>query len=93
MLQYEIQYHEDVLHKDISKLSKSALVQIRKAVVSKLQTKPNVFGKPLRNSLRRYFKLRVANYRIVFKIKKKNVFVLAVRHRKDIYQIANNRLR
>ena len=49
---------------------------------------PIGFGKPLRYSLKGHRRLRVGDYRIVYRIAadKKIVVIIAIKHRKDIYE-------
>jgi mRNA interferase RelE/StbE len=46
---------------------------------------PVGFGKPLRYSLKGHRRLRVGDYRIVYRIENNNVLIVAIKHRKDIY--------
>jgi len=62
------------------------------AIEQRLSTQPEKYGKPLRKSLKGYWKLRVGDIRIVFKIKSKEVLVLAILNRKDIYEQINKRI-
>jgi len=50
-------------------------------------THPEVYGRPLRHTLRGYWKLRVGDYRVVFKIKGAEVHILAIVHRKETYRV------
>ena len=61
---------------------------IKRAIEEKLMVEPLKFGLPLRRSLLGFFKLRVGNYRIIYKIEKKEVIVLviSVGHRKEVYK-------
>lgn len=51
---------------------------------------PIGFGKPLRYSLKGHRRLRVSDYRIVYRIEPeiKTVIIVAIKHRKDIYEDA-----
>ena len=42
--------------------------RIRNAIEHRLATEPHQYGEPLRKTLRGYWKLRIGDYRIVFKI-------------------------
>ena len=55
-------------------------------------TEPDVFGIPLRRSLKGHRKLRVGDYRIVFRIEKKTVLILAILHRSVVYQRTSRRV-
>tara|TARA_B100001971_G_C18083386_1_gene479530 strand:- start:15 stop:290 length:276 start_codon:yes stop_codon:yes gene_type:complete len=84
-MSYAIEYHKDVVHDDILKLSKEWRNAIKKSVEEKLTTRPEVFGKPLRYSLKGYRKLRIGDYRVIFRIKKNTVKILAIKHRSVAY--------
>jgi mRNA interferase RelE/StbE len=43
----------------------------------------------LRKTLKGYWKLRVGDYRVVFKIKGNEIVVLAILHRKDVYNVVS----
>ena len=60
---------------------------IKKAIENRLTTDPIGFGKPLRYSLKGYRRLRVSDYRIVYRIEQEAhmVVIVAIKHRKDIY--------
>ena len=88
---YKIIYHH-LSVKDIQNLGTSDKEIIKKFIENKLTTNPLVFGKPLRKSLKGYRKLRVKNFRIVFKIEKQTVKILAIKHRRDIYSEIIKRL-
>lgn len=88
----EIRYHEDVLREDIPKLSKEWQRNIKRAIEEKLMTRPEVFGKPLRHSLKGYRKLRVGDYRIIFRIEGTIVKVFAIQHRSVVYEKALKRI-
>ena len=84
-INYGILYHEDVLREDIPQLSKKNKVRIKKAIEEKLGKAPETFGKPLRRSLKGYRKLRVGDFRIIFRIEKRNVKIFAIQHRSVVY--------
>ena len=85
-MNFKILYHKDVKHIDLPKVSKEAKIRIRKAIEERLLTKPERYGVPLRGTLKGYWKLRVGDYRIVYKIEKSTIIILGIRHRKDIYK-------
>lgn len=71
--------------KDILQLSKTTKQRIQKAIENKLQTSPEIFGKPLRHSLRGFCSLRVGEYRVVFLLNNNEILILLIAHRKDVY--------
>lgn len=82
---FTLLYHPEVKN-DIQKLGTSEKLQIQKAIEQKLVTSPEVFGKPLRKSLKGYRKLRVGDYRIVFRIEELCVKIFAIQHRSVVYE-------
>ena len=86
-VEYTLTYHPTVREKDIRRLDKSVALRIRKAIETKLLVAPEKHGDPLRRTLKGYWKLRVGDYRIVFRIKGKEIFILGILHRREIYGI------
>lgn len=84
---YQIEYLETVQTDDIPKLPSSAKTMIKRAIEERLMVDPIGFGKPLRYSLKGHRRLRVANYRVVYRIDplRHTVIIIAIKHRKDIY--------
>ena len=90
---FTILYHPQVVENDIPALSTTWKERIKSAVEEKLTVAPESFGKPLRQSLRGYRKLRVGDYRVVFRIEHDTVYTLAILHRSVVYKKAQERLR
>jgi mRNA interferase RelE/StbE len=88
---YEVVYVDQVVRTDIPKLSSSVNERIKRAIEAKLTTHPETYGKPLRRSLKGYRKLRVGEYRVVFRIDKGVVKVFTIGHRRDVYTTATKR--
>lgn len=86
-IKYIIEYDVDIVEK-LQVLPKSIKEMIRKAIEKKLTVDPIAFGKPLRYSLKGYRRLRVGDYRVLYKIIEDKVLVIIVDldHRKDIYE-------
>lgn len=84
---YHIDYLESVIKNDIPDLSASAKKLIKRAIEERLMIDPIGFGKPLRYSLKGHRRLRVSDYRIVYRIEAEAsaVVIIAIKHRKDIY--------
>lgn len=82
---WQIKYHRLVLQEDFKKLSKSDHERIFKTIHKKLGLDPMAFGKPLVNTLKGYYRLRLDPYRVVYKIDKNMiiVFVIKIGLRKD----------
>lgn len=85
---YTILYDLGVKEKDIQKIPLATREVIRKAIEKKLTVDPIGFGKPLRYSLKGHRRLRVGDYRVIYRVEEKKVIVIAVDidHRKDVYE-------
>ncbi len=78
---------EDALEQ-FKALPKAVKQTLGKAMREKLEVDPVSFGKPLRYSLKGHRRLRVGDYRIVYRINedKRMVIIVPIDHRKDIYE-------
>lgn len=85
---YEIEYLKIIVENDIPALPKAIKLSIKKAIEERLMLDPIGFGKPLRYSLKGHRRLRVGDYRIVYRIEanKRIVVIIAIKHRKDVYE-------
>ena len=91
-MKFNIEYHELVVKEDIAKLPNKDKKQIKKAIQEKLKTQPEVFGKPLRKSLKNYRSLRVSDYRVIFRIENYLVKIFIIQHRSVVYNKAIKRI-
>ena len=84
---YQIHYLESVVKEDLPELSTTAKKLIKKAIEERLMVDPIGFGKPLRYSLKGHRRLRVSDYRVVYRIEpdEHSVIIIAIKHRKDVY--------
>jgi mRNA interferase RelE/StbE len=86
-VEYTLRYHPSVKDEDIPRLDKAVAARIRKVIETKLLIAPEKYGLPLRRTLKGYWKLRVGDYRIVFRIRSKEILILGILHRKEVYRI------
>lgn len=89
---FNIEYHQAVVREDIPKLSSSMRERAKQAIEEKLMTHPELFGKPLRRSIKGYRKLRVGDYRVIFKIAGSVVRILIIQHRSVVYTMVHKRI-
>ena len=82
---YVVQYSDKVVNEHIPALPKSACGQIRHAIETRLTEDPVGVGKPLRYSLKGHRRLRVGDWRVIYKIQGNTVFIFTIGHRKDVY--------
>ena len=92
-MNYSIIYHPDVKKIDLPKIDARNKSMLKRAIEERLTTSPEVFGKPLRRSLKCYWKLRVGDYRVVFKISGDDIRILAIIDRKTVYQRSEKRIK
>ena len=83
-MNYTITYHPEI-ERDISEFPKNIKTRIKKAIENRLLTDPIKYGEPLRRSLQGYRKLRVGNYRVIYKTKDNAIIILKIGHRKGVY--------
>ena len=89
---YTFVYHADVKKRDLKEIDERNKAIIRKAIEERLAIQPEKFAKPLQRTLKGYWRLRVGEYRIVFKIKGDTVLILGIIHLKKIYQQIQKRV-
>jgi len=88
---YTLTYHPDVKRSDLPKLDNKNRHMIKRAIEKRLTTKPEAYGKPLRRSLKGYWKLRVGDYRVVFKPSEGTIQIFGILHRKEVYSLIQKR--
>jgi len=66
--------------------------RISRAIETRLTTEPQRYGEPLRRTLKGYWKLRVGDYRVVFKVVKDEVWIFGIAHRREVYERVVRRL-
>lgn len=84
---YSIEYLDNVIHDDIPALPTTMKKLIKKAIEERLTLDPIGLGKPLRYALRGHRRLRVGDYRVIYRIEQEQriVLIVAIKHRKDVY--------
>jgi mRNA interferase RelE/StbE len=91
-LPFEFRYHPDVRDFDMPQLNETLKKRIKKAIEERLSISPHQYGEPLRKTLKGYWKLRVGDYRAVYKVKGKHVCIFAIINRRDVYRKISNRI-
>ncbi len=82
---YSLVYHPDVQSEDVPAINQNLRDRISRAIETRLTTEPQRYGEPLRRTLKGYWKLRVGDYRVVFKVVENEVWIYGVIHRRDVY--------
>ncbi|PCI31394.1 MAG: addiction module antitoxin RelB [Elusimicrobia bacterium] len=85
-------YHPSVVSDDIPRIDKNLRKRLANAIELRLSAQPESYGKPLRGTLAGFWRLRVGDYRIIFRIVKREVWILGIINRKDVYDDIVKRL-
>lgn len=88
MSAFRIKYIDTVVEEDIPNLPKTMKVRIKRAIETRLIMDPVGLGKPLRYSFVGHRRIRVGDYRILYRVdpKKNPVIVVIIKHRKEVYE-------
>ncbi|MEK7171779.1 MAG: type II toxin-antitoxin system RelE/ParE family toxin [Patescibacteria group bacterium] len=73
---YQIVYHKLVLKEDFKRIPKGDQKRIFRDIYKKLISGPSIFGKPLTDNLKGYFRLRIGQYRVIYRIEKQKIVVV-----------------
>jgi mRNA interferase RelE/StbE len=94
---YTVVIDELVLKKDFKKIDSSDQRRLIRAIRKKLATKPRKYGEPLSGDFAGLWKLRVGQYRIIYKVEQNRiqVYVIIVGFRRDdeVYKKLLSRLK
>jgi len=85
---FQLQYLESVVTEDIPSLPKTMRNRIKVAIETRLTADPVGLGKPLRYSFVGHRRIRVGDYRIVYRIdiNTHTITIVLIKHRKDVYE-------
>jgi len=89
---YTLFYHPDISKNDLPKIPRNIREIIRRAIEERLAKGPFSYGEPLRQSLKGHRKLRVGDYRIIYRVEKSEIIILKIGHRKEVYLKVFSRL-
>jgi mRNA interferase RelE/StbE len=85
---FVVSYLDTVVQKDIPALPKAMRIRIKNAIQTRLAMDPIGLGKPLRYSFIGHRRIRVGDYRIVYRVDMNihEVIIVLIKHRKDVYE-------
>lgn len=89
---YRLVYHPDVLAKDLPRINANLAHRIVQASAKRLTTEPTYYGEALRHEYKGFWKIRVGDYRVIFKVATEEVWIYRIGHRRDVYTISLSRL-
>lgn len=86
-IRYRIVYDTDIYEKLLT-FPKTVVSVILKNIDKKLAVDPYAFGKPLVKQWKNHHRLRVGDYRVIYRIQEEivTVLVIEVDHRKEVYK-------
>ncbi len=82
---YRLIYHPEV-RDDLRHIPRNIKESLRKAIENRLAFDPLLYGRPLRQSLKGHRKLRVGEYRIIYRVSGDDVIILKIGHRREVYE-------
>ena len=85
-MKYKIEFEDRVIKEDIPTIPMPYKEQIKKAIRERLSVEPVKLGKPLKYSLFGYRRLRIGDWRVIYKIHDDIVMIIKIGNRKDIYE-------
>ena len=89
-MMWQIKIHRLVIEEDFKRIDEHNRYKVLKAIYKKLSIGPDKYGEPLRGGLKGFWKLRVSEYRVIYRIEKKTVEVLVLkvgmRRDKEVYK-------
>lgn len=83
---FALLYHPEVARADLLPIPANVRQRIADALARRLHEAPERFGHPLRGTLKGYWKLRIEDYRVVYKIVGAEAWTLAILHRRQVYE-------
>ncbi len=81
---YKVHYKKSV-HRDLKKLGKKEAMRVMNYLEKDLSGKPDSYP-VLKGKFSRLRKYRIGNHRVIYVILEKDVVILRIGHRKDIYK-------
>jgi len=89
-----LSYHPKIHSEDLPEINPRTQQVILTAIETRLVKGDPLHGKPLRHSYFGLRRLRVGDYRIVYKIsEKESIYVLMIKHRGSVYEALAKRIR
>jgi len=76
---WTIKIHRLVIDEDLRKLDEPVRRKIIRTIRKKLSAAPAQYGEPLRGEFKNYWKLRIEDYRVIYRIIEKEILVLVVK--------------
>lgn len=81
---YEIKWDKRA-YKELKQIDRKTAIRILKKI-SSLSKNPQKYGIPLRGKFKNKYRIRIGDYRVIYWIEKDILWIIAVGHRKGIYE-------
>ena len=85
-MRFRINHDLRALRKDIEKIPPANRVQIQRAINERLMVDPVGLGKPLTGEFKGLYRLRVGDWRVIYKIEGYDVIIRSIKNRRDAYK-------
>ena len=82
---YKIIFPDAVTRKAMPAIPKANREQLIRAIHERLAVDPIGLGKPLQYNLKGYRRLRVGDWRVIYRIDGGNVIICDIANRRDVY--------
>jgi mRNA interferase RelE/StbE len=79
-----IKFKESV-YKDLKKIEKKDRLKILRKIDKELKENPGM-DKKMKGEFQDLYSYRVGNYRVIYTIVKKDIIILRIEHRKEVYE-------
>jgi mRNA interferase RelE/StbE len=94
---WTVVFHREVLSRDLPAIPSGPRERILVAIARRLAAAPESYGKPLRAPLSGFRRLRVGEYRVVYRVEKTRIVVevvsIGIRRDEEVYAEVARRLR
>jgi len=85
-MDYDIRFEPNVVRRDIPSIPPAFVDPIMRAIHERLTVLPEGAGKPLRHNLKGCWRLRVGEWRVLYRIDGRSVSVFSIVIRRDVYK-------
>lgn len=85
-MKFHIAHDRRVLREDMPGIPPANRAQIARAVSERLTVDPTGLGKPLTGEFKGLRRLRVGDWRVIYKVNGQTVTIRAIRRRRDAYK-------
>jgi mRNA interferase RelE/StbE len=88
---YVLLYHPGVVKNDIPQLDPPTRARVKAAIESRLTAHPEQHAKPLAYTATGLWSLRVGDWRVIFALRGRELWILRIGHRRDVYRSLSQR--